>query len=166
MTPIVTRPLRLPEGYRIPRAKSQKDVNFQDNTDPQADLPPHPEPEPTAGSSEIPKRNICQKGTRRWYTETEPKLLVVEAEARTNLERILRAQPPSRAIPGMRTRVGGQLETEAESLERKAQDIDRTRRQRRLNPEDSRELRKEADMLRSEANRLRSLAAQIQIDSN
>ena len=166
VAPKVNHPLRLPEGYRIPRVQNQKDTDLQDNTEPQVDIPHQPEPETIAESPEVPRRNICQEGTRRWYTEAEPKLLVVEAGARTNLERILRTQPPSRAIPGMRTRVGEQLETEAESLERKAQDIDRTRRQGRLNPEDSRELRKEADTLRSEASRLRSLAAQIQLDSN
>ena len=42
VTPTVTRSLRLPEGYSIPRAKSQKDVDFQDNTDQQADIPPLP----------------------------------------------------------------------------------------------------------------------------
>ena len=58
--PIVTHPLRLPEGYRIPRVQSQKDVDFQDNTEQQADIPQHPEPEPIAEPPEIPIRNICQ----------------------------------------------------------------------------------------------------------
>ena len=55
------------------------------------------------------------------------------------------------------------IKLEAQDLER-TQHIDRARRQGRLNPEDTRDLRQDVDVLRSEANQLRTLAAQILLE--
>ena len=101
---------------------------------------------------------------RRWYTQTEPRLEVVEVGALIPLESLLECRPPSSSIPGLRARRAATLEADADNLEDQAREVDAIRRRRHCSPRKKNLLREEAHRLRAEASRLRHLIDSLTID--
>lgn len=109
------------------------------------------------------QRFFCRKvralggGGRRWRTHTSPQIEVVEANARTTLERLLGCSEPSRSIPGLRTWRAAILQTDTDDLEDRACRVDATRRRFRLSRAEEDVLRREAAKLHPEGARFRHL---------
>lgn len=86
---------------------------------------------------------------------------MVEAGARTTLERMLDRSRPSEAIPRLRSRRSEMLETDADNVEERARQVNELRRKKRPSKEEDLLLRNEASKLWTEAARLRAIADQL-----
>ena len=112
-------------------------------------------------ASEVPLPEGEGLGGRRWFTHTEPRILVVEARARTTLEKLLERSRLSEAIPRLRSRRSEMLEADADEMEERARQVDSIRRKKRTSQEEEVQLRDKANKLRTEAVRLRAIADQL-----
>ena len=86
---------------------------------------------------------------------------MVEAGARTTLERMLDRNRPSEAIPRLRSRRSEMLETDADNVEERARQVNELRRKKRPSKEEDLLLRNEASKLWTEAAWLRAIADQL-----
>ena len=103
----------LPPGYHIPK---RPQVDLAPETTRQQTEPPA-RPPVTLGASKAPLPGGEGMVRRRWYTQTEPRLEVVEVGALIPLESLLERRPPSSSITSLRARRAATLEADADNLE-------------------------------------------------
>ena len=94
-------------------------------------------------------------GRQRWQIALH--VAIVEAGARTMVEKLLKRRQPSSCVPVFRSRRAATLELDADDLENRAREVDDARRARRLNPTEEGALREEAARLRTAAAQFRHL---------
>ena len=127
-------------------------------TEAQTSEPPA-SPPVTLRASEVPLPEGEDLGERRWFTRTEPLVLVVKAGAKT-IERMLERRWRSEAIPRFRARHSGMSEADVDDVEERARQVDGVRRKKRPSKKEV-QLRDEASKLRTEAARLLATAHQL-----
>ena len=118
MVSLTSLPLSLPLGYCIPRAVVTDEQEPSEVTTHGCDRPFAPENAQFSETAAPTSAMAAEEGQRRWYTTNNLKLPVVEVEAKSCLERLLKTQPPSNAIPDLRIPRREQLEADAEDPEK------------------------------------------------
>ena len=101
----VAPPIRNIDQFALKVANGgvMKEKRFIFVTEAQTSEPPA-SPPVTLRASEVPLPEGEGLGGKRWFARTDPQVLVIEAGARTTLERLLERRRPSEAIPRLRTR--------------------------------------------------------------
>ena len=114
--------MRLTPGYQIPKKPESPPTSLGQDSPPaqthpqQSDRPASPPAQSGTRQTVVPEL----EGERRWYTKTGPQIRVVEAKARTTIERLLERSQPSEEIPKLRARRAEMLEEDADEIEERA----------------------------------------------